>query len=416
MRILFLTHGYPPHDLGGLTLRCQETVNAMRARGHACHVLTSRYGVDEGSRAQEGITRSLYFQANVNHYQPLDFFLRRPWQEQANRSALRHALDAFQPEVAFVWGLWNLSRGLPYLAEQWMSSERVAYSIADYWPMEPDIHETYWCLPAQRACTEALKRPIRRVALRMLARDKRAQPLVLQNVVCVSQYVRHKLSEAGALPHGARVIYNGIDPQPFLEAANMRAASQDTASLVYVGGLAKHKGVHTAIKAISLLKSQGKADGLHLTIIGSGHPDYEELLKQHVGVLGLAKNVLFRGRVPRSKIAEILADQDIFLFTSVYEEPMARTVMEAMAVGLPVIGTAVGGQREMLEDGVNALTFQPDNVADLADRIVQLACDPALRARLADAGRQTVLERFTLERMVDEMEKWLETIVAGGAT
>jgi glycosyltransferase involved in cell wall biosynthesis len=131
-----------------------------------------------------------------------------------------------------------------------------------------------------------------------------------------------------------------------------------------------------------------------------------------VGELGLADRITFRGRVPRDEIPGRLALADVFLFASIWEEPIARSVMEAMAAGLAVIGTPVGGQREMLEHGVNALVYPPDDAAALAACVQRLRDDRALCARLGDAGRRTVLERYTLDRMADEMERWLEQVAA----
>jgi glycosyltransferase involved in cell wall biosynthesis len=81
--------------------------------------------------------------------------------------------------------------------------------------------------------------------------------------------------------------------------------------------------------------------------------------------------------------------------------------MEAMAARLPVIATTVGGQREMLLDGVNALTFEPGDAEGLATQILCLLHRKELREQIATAGQETVLEHFTLGRMVDEMEEWL---------
>lgn len=410
MRLLFLTNLYPPHDLGGMEIRCKETVDRLQQRGHAVQVLTSYYGVQAPLLREDGVSRTLYLQADIHHYRPLDFFLRRPWQERANQRELRRALDGFQPDLVFVWGTWNLSPSLVHWTELWMPG-RVAHSLAGYLPMEPDVHETYWLRTGRKPWTTALLAPARWLALRILEREKKAHPLALEQVVCVSEYVRSKLDEAGALPHGARVIYNGIDPQPFLQAAAQRKPSQDRLRLVYTGILGAHKGVHTAIDALGMLEAWGEADRLHLTVVGGGHPDYEANLKQRVAEQGLGGLVTFRGRVPRSEIAGILAGNDVFLFTSAYEEPLARTVMEAMATGLAVVGTAVGGQREMLEDGVNALVFPAEDAPQLAECIQRLRRDPALRSRLVQAGRRTVLNRFTLDRMVDEIEVWLEGIV-----
>jgi glycosyltransferase involved in cell wall biosynthesis len=372
-------------------------------------VLTSRFGVGDSPPEEEGVTRSLYLQADVNHYRPLEFFLRRPRRERANQRALRSALDDFQPDIVFIWGMWNLSPRVAHWAEQWLPG-RVAYAVAGYWPMEPGVHEAYWRTPARSTWGEALKKPARWLALRALVRQRQAYPLELEHVSCVSQYVRRKLTEAGVLPHGARVIYNGIDPQPFLQAAATSAERHNGMRLVYAGGLVSHKGVHTAIEALGWLRQRDQARGLHLSIVGGGHPTYESRLERRVEELELNEYVTFRGRVPREEVAGILADHDAFLFTSVYEEPIARAVMEAMAAGLAVIGTPVGGQREMLEDGENALVFPPEDAPALAQCILRLRDDPDTRMQLAEAGRRTVLERFTLERMVDEMETWLEEI------
>ncbi|MDW8319666.1 MAG: glycosyltransferase family 4 protein [Anaerolineae bacterium] len=409
MRILFISNFYPPYELGGWEQNCHEVVEHLQARGHQCHVLTSRHGVDGRSATEPGITRALYLQADIYHYRPLDFFLRRPGQERANLKALRTTVEAFRPDVVFIWGMWNLSLQVAYWAEQGLPG-RVAYAVAGYWFIEPDPHEAYWQSMDGRTVAQVLLRPARWWALRRLAQDRAAFPLQLQHVACVSHYVRHKLSQAGVLPHGARVIYNGIDPAPFLAAAERRQPSENL-RLVYTGGLLPHKGVHTAIEALGKLKRAGQINGLTLALVGPGHPDYQAHLQARIEALGLDGHVAFRGRVPRSEIPAVLADHDVFLFTSIYEEPIARTVQEAMAAGLAVVATPVGGQAEMLEDGVNALVFPPDDPERLAQCVLRLRQDRELRQQLAAAGQRTVLERFTLRRMVDEFEAWLAEIV-----
>ncbi len=411
MRILFISNLYPPHDLGGMEIRCKETVDRLRARGHVCHVLTSSYGVQKPAPQEEGIARVLHLEADVHYYRPLDFFLRRPAREKANWRALRYAIETFKPDIIFIWGLWNLSTQVAYWAEQWLPG-RVAYAVAGYWPMQPNSHKSYWQQPARHLWARIVMSPARWLALRRLARERNAYPLDLEHVACVSHYVRDKLVKAGALPHGACVIYNGIDPVPFLKVAKTRSSHANGLRLVYTGGLVAHKGVHTAIEALGILHQRDALEGIHLTLVGGGHPDYEAQLHQRVATLDLQQHVTFHGRVPREQIASILAEHDVFLFTSTYEEPIARTVMEAMAAGLAVIGTPVGGQQEMLEDGINALVYPPDDAERLAECIMRLQQDSALLRRLAEAGRKTVLERFTLERMVDEMEAWMEEVAA----
>jgi glycosyltransferase involved in cell wall biosynthesis len=153
-----------------------------------------------------------------------------------------------------------------------------------------------------------------------------------------------------------------------------------------------------------------------LTILGGGHPDYELQLRMRVDELGVGDHVVFAGRVSRDEIPTWLGRFDVFLFTSIWAEPMARAVMEAMAAGLLVIGSEVGGQVEMLEHNHNALTFQAEDAVSLAQRIEYLLLNPQVRSSLARSGQSMVLARFTLERMVDDMERWLAGIMSNQPT
>jgi glycosyltransferase involved in cell wall biosynthesis len=253
--------------------------------------------------------------------------------------------------------------------------------------------------------------PARWQARRILTKKRTQFPLTLSHVAFVSQYVRQKHQQAGIRPPDARVIYNGIDPYPFLAAAQRRKPAPDALRLLYIGGLTPAKGVHVAIEALGVLKRSEELNNLSLRIVGGGQPDYENKLRQRVVDLGLEAYVTFQGREPRRKIPAIMAEHDVLLFTSIYEEPIARTVMEGMAAGLAVIATAVGGQAEMLEDGANALVTPPGDVNALATTIVRLKRDTGLRRHLATAGRKTIQTHFTLKRMVDEIEAWLQEIV-----
>lgn len=408
MRILFLSNFFPPYELGGMELRCKETMDSLSKRGHTCHVLASRYGVSGRPEPQDNVTRTLHLQSDIYHYRPLDFILRS-WRERANRDELSRVIQKLRPDIVFVWGMWNLSRTLPYLAEQWMPG-RVAYTIASYWLIEPEIHEAYWHQTPRRRWVKVFFAPVRWLALRALARERKAHPLALEHVACVSEYVRRKLVDAEALPHSARVIYNGIDPRRFVVMPVRQAARSEELHLIYTGGIMVQKGVDTAVEAMGLLHQRGEAGDLSLTIVGSGQPEYEAYLMERVSQLGLDGLVTFRGHVPRDQVPGLLREADVFLFTSVWEEPLARSVMEAMASGLAVLATPVGGEKEMLENEVNALTFPPGDAEALARCIQQVRDDPDLRMRLGKAGRETVLERFTLDRMVDNVEAWLEAI------
>jgi glycogen(starch) synthase len=415
MRILFISNFYPPHGLGGLELRCGEVVEELIVRGHVCRVLTSRYGVRGRPTHAKGITRVLYPQTDVYYYRPLDFFLRRPWQELANRRALRSALDTFQPDVVFIWGMWNLSPRVAYWAEQWVPG-RVAYSFGDYWPLGTDPHTAYWSQPSQSRLARVLLRPIALIALGILKAERFPPRLQFRHASCCSQYLVDALAGAGVVPPGAVAILNGIDPAPFVAQARPARAPGAPLRFLYFGGLMEHKGVHTAIEALGLLEERGRAGGLHLTIVGGGHPDYEAHLRALTRSLSLEDKVHFGGRVHRSEIPKILSNHDVFLFTSIWAEPFGRTIIEAMAAGLAVIGADVGGNKEILRLYPEDMLFAAGDAAALALKMEHIIDDPDLVQRLGQAGQELVLEHFTLNRMVNETEAWLEEIAGHGCS
>jgi glycogen synthase len=408
MRILFLSNLYPPHDIGGHEQLCQEVTVRLNDRSHTVNVLTSRHGVQSSRRTEPGVTRSLYLQTDLDYYHPLDFFFKRSRQERANLQELRRMLDKFRPDVVMVWGVWNLSLNLLYWLEQWMPS-RVTYYIGSYWPTDIDPDSAYWRLPARRPITELLKKPLRKWALHQLYRKGYPPTLRFERALCCSKYVRDHLVDAGKLPSSAGVIHGGIDPNPFLDRAIVKTDTrQGPLRLLYFGRLIHDKGVHTAVEAMGLLREAGVLDQVELTILGSGHPQYEEYLKRLVAELGVASRVHFIDKVSRDEIPRWLRQFDTFLFTSIWPEPFGRTIVEAMAAGLVVIGSDVGGSREIFQEGYDSeLLFPPEDHHALAHRIVQLIDDPERRQRMAQLGRQLVLKRFTLTYMVDRIESHL---------
>ncbi|NUM49034.1 MAG: glycosyltransferase [Anaerolineales bacterium] len=158
MRILFLANYYPPHGLGGQERSCQEVFEGLQARGHECLVLTSMHGVDNVPTDEPGVRRWLYLEMDMV---PLRhgwiFFTQRKQREAQNLARLERLINEFKPDVVYVWGMWNLPRTLPALAERLLPG-RVAYRFAEYWPTLPSQHEFFWRAPAKNWRTYVPKR------------------------------------------------------------------------------------------------------------------------------------------------------------------------------------------------------------------------------------------------------------------
>ena len=404
MRILFLSNFFPPARPGGYTQWCHEVAERLAKHGHTIGVLTSSYELTKAHAGEQNIYRLLHLEGDLAYYQPLHFFTKWKKQHRENLVFLEHAVRDFAPDLIFVWGMWALSKALPALAEKLLPG-RVVYYLSDYWLSAIDMHTTYWQSPVRRWPMQVPKRALSRLAMSMLAKEGRPE-LKLEQVICVSARVRDLLVAAGLPIQHARIIHGGIAIERFLDARN-RIYRSGHLKLLYAGQLVRHKGVHTAIEAIARLVNERGINQITFTLLGAGHPDYEEFLHHLVERERLHDFVTFQKPVSKDEMPAMLQQFDVLIFPSIYEEPLARITQEAMASGLVVVGTTTGGTKEILRDGETGLTFAPEDVDGLVEQVTRLIADPDLRCRLAEAGRQTVLENFTLDRMVKEIEAYL---------
>lgn len=410
MRLLFLSNFFPPARPGGYTQWCHEVAEGLAGRGHTIGVLTSHHERAKAPAGEQNVYRLLHLEGDLAYYQPFHFFTQWEKQHQENLQFLVQVTNDFAPDLIFVWGMWALSKSLPALAEQLLPG-RVVYYLSDYWPSATDMHTLFWQSPARHRLMRPVKQVLSQRAMSMLARAGRPS-LKLEHVICVSARVRELLVEAGLPVQSARIIHGGTDVRRFLSAPE-RAGVSGRLKLLYAGQLVWHKGVHTAIEAMARLVGKWKIEQIHLTLVGSGHPDYEAFLQRLVAREGLQDYVRFQKPVSKDDIPGLFQQFDVLVFPSIYEEPFARVTQEAMASGLVVVGTATGGTPELLRHGETGLTFHPEEADGLAEQLARLITEPDLGRRLAQAGRQTVLADFTLDRMVTEIEAYLQDVVSG---
>lgn len=410
MRILFLSNFYPPARPGGYTQWCQEVADGLRARGHHIGVLTSRHEAhkasgETGMSKHSDIYRLLHLDGDLLRYRPIDFFLHWRRQRRENMRIVRRVVDDFQPDLIFIWGMWAMSHSVPAAAERLMPA-RTVYFLSDYWPAAESMHAAYWRRSAHHWYTRLPRKLLQTIALRMLAVEKQDKPN-FSHTICVSAAVRDILINKGVPLQEARVIHGGTRLDGFAHIPERDFSARPLKAL-YAGQLVEHKGVHTALEAMAKL-SNGNHQSSHLTldVVGSGSPEYEACLRSFVREHGLDGNVIFHGQVDKSQMPSVLHAADILIFPSVYQEPFARMTQEAMLAGLVVVGTTTGGTKEILEEGENGLTFPAEDAKRLADQLLRLTRDPGLCDRLARAGRRTVINSFTLEKMIDRIEVYL---------
>ncbi len=410
MKLLFVTNLYPPHHLGGYEQLCHEVTARLQARGHTLHVLTSTFGAQH-QQSEPGIDRRLLLESDVYFYRPQQIVHYRAIQSH-NRQVIERTLQTIAPDAVVLWGMWKLSRQVAKQLEE-PTAPPLAYYLASEWPNEPGAHEEYWDGSADRIGGRLFKRSLRGVVKSALRSEWRPYQLRYQHVMTCSAAVRDNLAAASVPVRHAKVVYHGIDPEAYGEIAD-RVANQAGAALkvVFVGSLVPHKGTHTAIEAIRRVLEQYPDAPISLDILGKGHPDYEVRLHEAVKSWQLERVVTFHDPIPRADLPEFLARFNTMVLPSIWAEPLARISQEAMAAKLALVGTLTGGTKEILNDGVNGLGFPPDDANLLAQQLIRLLTDPALRRQLAEAGWKTVTERFTMARMLNELETYLDNLVA----
>ena len=223
--------------------------------------------------------------------------------------------------------------------------------------------------------------------------------------LAVSQGVRDYLIEPGGLdPARVRVVPNGVDLERLRQHRPRNEVRRElglTSGARVVGLVARldhwGKGHREFFAALSALKERYPIEAL---IIGGGRRAEE--MRQLVADLGLAGRVHFLGQRP--DIPDLLSALDIFVLPS-HSEGVSLALLEAMAAGLPVIATRVGGLPEVVTDGVNGLLMPPQDPEALAQALARLLDDPALAKELGENARRHVKENFSLERLGREINE-----------
>lgn len=174
--------------------------------------------------------------------------------------------------------------------------------------------------------------------------------------------------------------------------------SETDIMLISMGDLVKNKNYSTAIETIA----QAQNPDLHYFICGKGSE--EENLRRLSDNLGISSQIHFLGF--RSDIKELLAASDIFLFTT-KREGLSRSMMEAMASGLPCVASRIRGNTDLLDGADGGYLCEVTNAADYADKINLLASDADMRKKMGKNNLLTI-QKFNLETVTDEIRKIYE--------
>jgi len=210
-------------------------------------------------------------------------------------------------------------------------------------------------------------------------------------IIVLCSQSKQEAQAAGFSPRQIIHISNGVDLSVFVPAPR---PPEESKKILFVGRLDKMKGVDILLGAIAELNNQGITSSC--TIAGDG-PDREALMNL-TRKLRIEKQVVFAGTC--SDIVRHLHTAAVFVLPS-RSEGMPNAVLEAMACGVPIIATSVGGIPDIIQNGSNGLLIAPDDIQALSSALASLFTDADLAARIGKRARMDAESLYSLDRTTD---------------
>ena len=360
-RRLRILHVDPERQWGGGEAQVLGLTRYLHRVGHISHVATPRHGVLAQRLQHDNLT-----------VQPL---------------SVRNHLDGLAG-----WRLRRLVRRERY--------DLVHFHTARAHALSPWLH----ALPVRRLVTRRMDYPIKAGWLHRFLYGRQ-----VDMVIAISAGVAAALGTAPVSDRPIRIIPSGIDTKQFLPTASQRMAirrqyglGEDTTVILMAGALTKRKSPHTLIEAAAQLHSRcrqsqyaqqtDQALSLHYLICGAG-PLRQEL-QARVRALGLASVFHFAGFC--RDLPAYLAAADIFVHTPVWEG-LGVAVIEALAAGLPVVASRVGGIPELITDGETGLLIPAQDPSALCNALLQCVRHPDWAKTLGTHGQAKVQTHFDIE-------------------
>ncbi len=219
-------------------------------------------------------------------------------------------------------------------------------------------------------------------------------------IVVISEYIRNHLNSLGF--KNIIRIYSTVDLDRFQLKKNIEKNNRLNIGMVGAFDL-RNKDFITFIKSAGYVLK--KETGVELKFLIAGKGKDENKIMEFIKSLNITENVKIAGFIP--DIEKFISSIDILVHT-VNFEGLGTVVLQAMAVGVPVIATSVGGIPELIENGINGYLVEKNNPLDTSEKIIKLIKDVELRRRFSIKSRKIVESEFSKEKMIQEYMKLYE--------
>lgn len=357
---------------GGEDSVCESEVELLRTRGHDVHMFERN-------------------NADLNHASKLAAAIETVWSNDS-RKAFRAVLDDFKPDVVHVHNTFA------------KISPAVYWEAADaHIPIVQTLHNFRLMCPQAmflrdgKVCEDCLGKVPWRGAVRGCYRDSVAQSTVLASMVTLHRAAgtwQNKVTRYIALNEFCRkkFIEGGLPAERIVIKPNFVdfdvPPECDREGFLFVGRLSTEKGIETLIEAA------GQLDGIAIRVAGTG---------PEANLLVGAPRVEALGALSGDAVRERMSSSVALVLPSIWYENFPRTLVEAMACGLPVIASRIGALADLVEDGVSGLLFEPGNATDLAAKLAWARDNPGEIRAMGIRARAIYEAKFTARTNYEQL-------------
>lgn len=422
MKILLVVHSFPPHTIAGTEVYT-EKLSRQLSREHEIHVFFRVNNKKEGEYSLKrgfGDIKTYSLNRTLNSCRSFE----ETYSDKRLDEIFGKLLDEIKPDIIHIQHLLFLSLGI--ITEARKREIPIAFTLNDYWLFchkgqllkqdfsicqKPVNCECQHCLISQLAIKKntiflynKAKRNLSNIPLQILKRvylcfasmfflseEAKSQAIqmrlncakeVFNDVdlfIAPSRFIKNKFISFGVASD--KIIYSpyGIDLKKL--PIHVKSPSKEI-RFGYIGTLLPMKGVNILIAAFKKIKSTD----IKLFIYGrqKSYAGYESYYQKLNNMIKLDCRIHLMGSFDNNDISEVMADINILIVPSIWQENSPIVIQEAFATKTPVIASRIGGIPELIDDGVNGLLFNPGDIADLKQKMELIALAPGMINKFKD--------------------------------
>jgi len=363
MKVAIVVHYFLPNYVGGTEIATLNIAKNLTKKGHEVHIIT---WLDKGfpkNSMQEGFYIHRVFGKNIRLLSPLLYWIN-----------IFICLKKIQPDIIHVQ---NFGLELPaFFSKKLLKTPFIINARGS----ENIYHRSF------------IKKYLQKLALKGL--DK----LLVQ-----TDYKKKELKKI--FKGEILVVPNGINLSIYRNILKSDVKENNKKNIIFVGRLLPIKGLDYLMNAMKIIQNKNK--NVFLTLVGDGY--YRKSLEKMIKKLEIEKAVTFTGKIPNTEIPKYLSNSDVFVLPSL-SEGFPNVVLEAMAAGLPIVASNIGGLSELIKNNENGYLVETKNPEQLADGLLKILQNPEIKTKMSQNNLKKA-KNYSWESVVFDLEKiYLDTI------